>query len=152
MAGRPLSGPRARDQPRSGNAGQTEALGPDDLGWILGRVHAMGKIPSRGLQSEIEWVVAGNGVVDVSENELEIWYGAQDRIIVRLNPPGSAEWIEVKPREFVENRRLADGTFVSIYNELYHPPTAATTSRSTSRPISAPIASWACRPASGECA
>lgn len=108
-----------------GNAGQIESLGPGDLGWMFGRVHAMGKIPSRGLQHELDWVVAGDGVVDASENELEIWYGAQDRFAVKLQPPGSHEWISVRPGEFIENRRLASGTFLSVYNELYHPANGA---------------------------
>jgi subtilisin family serine protease len=31
----------------------------------------------------------------------------------------------VKPREFIENRRLSDGTTLSIYNELHHPNNGA---------------------------
>ena len=45
----------------------------------------------------------------------------KDRFSVSLKPPGAADWIEIQPREFVENRRLAGGVTVSIYNELYHP-------------------------------
>lgn len=104
----------------SGNAGQIEPTAPGDLGWLMGRIHAMGTIPSKGLQTDLEWVVQGDGIVDVSENELEIWYGAQDRVNVLLNPPGTTQWIKVRPGEFIENQRLANGTFVSIYNELYH--------------------------------
>lgn len=108
-----------------GNAGQIESLGPGDLGWMFGRVHAMGRIPSRGLQHELDWVVAGDGVVDASENELEIWYGGQDRIVLKLQPPNSHEWITVRPGEFIENRALSNGTFLSVYNELYHPTNGA---------------------------
>jgi subtilisin family serine protease len=106
----------------AGNAGQEKSQGNDDLGFILGRVHSMGRIASRGLSTDIEWTVVGNGIEDMSENELEIWYGAQDRLTVMLRPPGpGAEWITVRPREYVQNRRLSSGTTVSIYNELYHP-------------------------------
>ena len=35
--------------------------------------------------------------------------------------PGEAEWIVVRPQEFVENRRLSDGTTVSVYSELFDP-------------------------------
>jgi hypothetical protein len=69
--------------------------------------------------------VLGNGIEDVSDNELEIWYGAQDRLIVSLLPPGSDDWITVGPRRYVENKRLRSGTTVSIYNELYHPTNGA---------------------------
>lgn len=108
-----------------GNSGQVDALGPGDLGWMLGRVHAMGRIPSRGLEQELDWVVAGNGIVDASENELEIWYGAQDRFTVRVQAPGTSEWITVRPGEFIENRALPNRTFLSVYNELYHPSNGA---------------------------
>jgi len=64
-------------------------------------------------------------VADVSENELEIWYNPQDRFSVSVRPPGGG-WIgPVEPREFCENLQLEDGTFVSIYNELYHPANGA---------------------------
>jgi subtilisin family serine protease len=110
----------------AGNAGQEKALTNDDLGFVIGRIHSSGRIPSRGLAVDIEWTVIGDGIEDLSENELEIWYGAQDRITVMLKPPGAgAEWITIRPREFVQNRRLASGTYVSVYNELYHPTNGA---------------------------
>ena len=105
----------------AGNAGQEKSQSDEDLGWIMGRIHTSGQIPARGLEVEIEWTVIGDGIEDWSENELEIWYGAQDRFIVSLKPPGNSEWIEVGPREYVENRRLPSGVTLSIYNELYHP-------------------------------
>jgi subtilisin family serine protease len=104
----------------AGNAGQEKSQSQEDLGWIMGRIHTSGQIPARGLEVEIEWTVIGDGIEDWSENELEIWYGAQDRFVVSLKPPGG-DWIEVKPREYVENRRLPSGVLISIYNELYHP-------------------------------
>jgi subtilisin family serine protease len=105
----------------AGNAGQEKAQAEGDLGWIMGRIHTSGQIPARGLEVELEWTVVGDGLEDWSENELEIWYGAQDRFSVALKPPGQSAWIEVKPREYVENRRLPNGVTISIYNELYHP-------------------------------
>lgn len=109
----------------AGNSGQEAAETEDDIGWIMGRIHTSGRIPSRGLEQVLEWTVVGNGIEDISDNELEIWYGAQDRFIVSLLPPGSAEWMTVKPREYVENVRLQSGTTVSIYNEVYHPTNGA---------------------------
>lgn len=105
----------------AGNAGQEKGLTKDDLGWIMGRIHTSGQVPSRGLDIDLEWVVVGDGIADVSENELEIWYGAQDRITVAVQPPGSTQWYSVAPREFIENKRLPNGTMLSVYNELYHP-------------------------------
>jgi len=109
----------------SGNAGQEVAQEEGDLGWIMGRIHTSGQIPARGLEVEIEWTVVGNGIEDISENELEIWFSAQDRISAAVKPPHSDEWIEAGPREFVQNLRLESGTHLSIYNELYHPTNGA---------------------------
>ena len=105
----------------AGNAGQEKSQNASDFGWIMGRIHTSGQIPARGLEVELEWTVIGDGIEDWSENELEIWYGAQDRFIVSLKPPGASDWIVVKPREYLENKRLSTGVRVSIYNELYHP-------------------------------
>jgi subtilisin family serine protease len=109
----------------TGNAGQEKPEFPGDSGFIIGRIHTSGQIPSRGLYRDIEWMVVGNGLLDVSENELELWYGAQDRFAVSVKPPGG-EWIgPINPRQFIQNRQLNDGTFISIYNELYHPANGA---------------------------
>lgn len=109
----------------AGNAGQERGETPDDIGWVMGRIHTSGKIPAASLTADIEWVVVGNGVVDISENELELWFSPQDRFAVSLRMP-SGRWIgPVEPREFIENRRLDDGSFLSIYNELYHPANGA---------------------------
>jgi subtilisin family serine protease len=106
----------------AGNAGQEAAVAPGDMGFTSGRIHTSGRIPAAGLIRDIEWVVFGDGLADISENELEIWYSPQDQFVVHLRPPGSNEWIgPVKPNEFIENRMLDDGTFVSIYNERYWP-------------------------------
>jgi subtilisin family serine protease len=109
----------------AGNAGQ-EAPGFDgDEGWIVGRIHTSGRLASRGLTADIEWVVVGNGIADISENELELWYSAQDRFRVRVKPPGE-DWLPpVDPRQFIENRQLADKSMLSVYNELYHPANGA---------------------------
>jgi subtilisin family serine protease len=109
----------------AGNAGQESAREEGDLSWIMGRIHASGRIPARGLEVELEWTVVGNGTEDVSENELEIWYGAQDRFIAAVKPPGGDRWIEVKPGEYAQNIRLRSGTHLSIYNELFHPTNGA---------------------------
>lgn len=105
----------------AGNAGQEKGETPEDIGWVLGRIHGSGQIAAAGLSAELDWTVVGNSIVDVSENELEIWYGAQDRFSVHVRPPGASEWISVEPGQFIENRRLPSGTFLSVYNELYHP-------------------------------
>jgi subtilisin family serine protease len=69
--------------------------------------------------------VVGNGILDISENELELWFSPQDRFAVKLRTP-SGEWTEeIEPRQYIENRRLADGSFISVYNDLYHPANGA---------------------------
>jgi subtilisin family serine protease len=109
----------------AGNAGQERAEHEGDVAWMLGRVHAGGRIPARELVHDLEWNVIGNGLADVSENELEVWYGAQDRLSVQVKPPG-APWTEVvRPYEYIENRKLPDGSFLSVYNELYQPANGA---------------------------
>lgn len=109
----------------AGNAGQEQPAFQGDLGYVMGRIHTSGKIAARGLNNDLEWMVIGNGRMDVSENELEIWYSPQDRFQVSLRTP-SGDWLPaVDPGEFLQNRQLPDGTFVSIYNELYHPANGA---------------------------
>ncbi|MDO6605204.1 S8 family serine peptidase [Arenibacter palladensis] len=104
----------------TGNAGQEKGVTPDDFGFIMGRIHTSGKIPNKGLSVDLEWHVIGNGISDVSENELEIWYQPQDRFHVMVKPPG-AEWIgPIKPQQFIENQQLIDLTFLSVYNKTYH--------------------------------
>jgi subtilisin family serine protease len=109
----------------AGNAGQEGPTEDSPMGWIMGRIHASGKILSRGLVVDLEWTVLGDSVTDVSENELEIWYSPQDRFSIAVKPPRDGPWLEVGPRKYVENKRLASGTFVSIYNELYNPVNGA---------------------------
>jgi subtilisin family serine protease len=109
----------------AGNAGQEQPEAANDFGWIMGRIHTAGRIPSRGLVKDIEWEVIGNGLVDVSENEMEIWYSPADRFAVSLRHPDGT-WTEpVQPGQFIENRQLSQGAFVSIYNEPYHPANGA---------------------------
>jgi subtilisin family serine protease len=109
----------------AGNSGQEKGEGPDDIGWVMGRVHTSGKVPATGLSADIEWVVAGNGLVDISENELELWFGSQDRFAIEIFTPQGQRIGPVESREFIENRRLDDGSFISVYNELYHPANGA---------------------------
>jgi subtilisin family serine protease len=109
----------------AGNAGQERAEVDGDIGWVMGRVHTSGRVGARELGVDIEWNVVGNGVADLSENELEIWYGPQDRFALQLKPPG-LPWTEaIEPGEYIENRQLPDSTFFSVYNELYHPVNGA---------------------------
>jgi subtilisin family serine protease len=104
----------------AGNAGQEAPESVDDIGFVMGRIHTSGRVAARGLENDIDWVVVGNGTIDVSENELEIWYSASDRIAVSVRPPGG-QWIgPIAPGQFIENRQLADKSFLSIYNEIYH--------------------------------
>jgi len=106
----------------AGNAGQEAAAVEGDMGYVMGRIHTSGRIASRGLEARLEWQVVGNGFVDLSENELELWYSPQDRFAVSLLPPGAQQWIgPVDVRQYIENLQLVDGTFVSLYNEAYHP-------------------------------
>jgi subtilisin family serine protease len=109
----------------AGNAGQEDVTDESPNGWMMGRIHASGRIPSRGLTAELSWVVVGDTIADVSENELEIWYSPQDRMKIAVKPPGATGWIEVAPREYVQNKRLKSGTFLSIYNELFNPVNGA---------------------------
>lgn len=105
----------------AGNAGQEVAEFEGDMGYVMGRIHTSGKIQARGLTTDIEWMVVGNGIADISENELEIWYSSQDSFAVSVRPPGMG-WIgPVNPRSFVENKQLPDKSFISIYNEVYNP-------------------------------
>ncbi len=109
----------------AGNAGQERAETEGDIGWVMGRVHSSGRIRARGLMNDVEWNVVGNGIADLSENELEVWYGPQDRLAVQVKPPNEP-WTEaIEPGQFIENRQLADGTFISVFNELYHPANGA---------------------------
>jgi subtilisin family serine protease len=105
----------------AGNAGQDKAEFEGDIGYILGRVHFRGQIAARELVHDIEWNVVGNAVTaDISENELEIWYEPGDRLAVQVKPPG-LPWTEpIEPGEYIENRRLPDRSFLSVYNELYN--------------------------------
>ena len=38
-------------------------------------------------ERDLEWAVIGNGVLDISENELEIWYSGKDELEVELITP-----------------------------------------------------------------
>ena len=98
----------------AGNAGQEAPTSKGDLGFIEGRIHTSGRIPAAGLSRELEWIVVGIGEGDMSENELEIWYGAQDRFAIEIAPPGEAPWSRlVEPGDFIENEVLDSGTVLS---------------------------------------
>jgi subtilisin family serine protease len=109
----------------AGNAGQERPAYAGDLNYFNGRVHASGRIPSRALTADLEWNVVGDGMVDMSENEMEIWYGSEDRFAIEVKPPGG-EWTKtVEPCEFLEDFKLPDGTRLNVYNDLYHPSNGA---------------------------
>ena len=106
----------------AGNAGQQAPANPGDWGFVMGRIHTHGRLEQDGEPHTLEWVVVGDGIADVSENELEIWYSPQDRLSVEVKPP-DGEWIgPIQPGEFLENHLLDNGTVLSLYHELYAPP------------------------------
>ena len=92
----------------------------------MGRIHASGRIAARELAADIEWNVVGNGVArPVRERARDLVRPAGP-----LRRPGSAARARpgrtpVEPGQFIENRQLDDGSFLSIYNELYHPANGA---------------------------
>jgi subtilisin family serine protease len=105
-----------------GNAGQTKPETPQDRNIITGRIHAEGAVSARGLRQDLTWIVEGNETFsDVSENEMEIWYSAQDQFEVAIRPPGGAWGQPVGPMRQVSNQALDNGTVVSIVNENYYP-------------------------------
>ena len=105
----------------AGNAGQDKEQFAGDTGIWSGRIHAKGRIPAAELRRDLEWIVVGNGLEDVSENELEIWYGAEDEFVVELFCPNGQRIGPVAPGERIENQMLSDRTMVSIYNALSDP-------------------------------
>lgn len=105
----------------AGNAGQEAATPDNPTGYITGRIHTSGRLDATGLARDIEWVVVGNRIADISENELEIWYPSQDRFSVAVRPPGMDWQPRVEPGEYLQNYPLPDGTMLSCYHELYHP-------------------------------
>jgi subtilisin family serine protease len=109
----------------AGNAGQVEPASATDRRPLTGRIHAGGSIPATGLRRDLGWVVVGDQVADISENEMEIWYAAQDRISVEVRPPDGG-WIgPFAPGDHVRNRVLDNGTVLSVHNETYHPANGA---------------------------
>lgn len=109
----------------AGNSGQEAPQFAGDLGHLTGRIHASGVVPARGLETDLEWQVVGNGIADVSENELEIWHEPGDEFEISLRSP-SGVWVgPVGPNAFVQNHRLETETFISIFNERYHPSNGA---------------------------
>lgn len=105
----------------AGNSGQEAPQYEGDLGIWSGRVHSSGRIAAAELRRDLEWVVVGNGIEDLSENELEIWYSAQDDFDVELFTPAGRQIGPVSPGQRIENLLLPDRTVVSIYNVLSDP-------------------------------
>ena len=109
----------------AGNAGQEAPAFRGDMGFVMGRIHSSGRVAARNLVATMDWIVVGNGTADISENEMEIWYEPQDRFSVIVEAPGGKTIGPVRPCEYIENQDLGDGTFISIYNELYSPANGA---------------------------
>jgi subtilisin family serine protease len=106
----------------SGNAGQTQPEKPDDRNVIKGRIHAKGTLQATGLRKDLVWIVEGNdSFSDVSENEMEIWYGAQDRFEVSIKPPGGTWSESILPTQKALNKTLDNGTVVNVVSETYYP-------------------------------
>lgn len=105
----------------AGNAGQETGTGPSDIGYMLGRIHTSGKFEATGLEKDLEWVVVGNGIEDISENELEIWYAPQDRIAVSVKPPGEPWTKIIEPGEYIQNKFTKKRSVISIFNRIYDP-------------------------------
>lgn len=103
----------------AGNAGQEAPTGPGDSGFIMGRIHTSGHLPKAGLTQNVDWIVVGDGIADISENEFELWYSSQDRFAVELIAPDGISSGIVAPSEYIENRLLSNGTVISIYNDVY---------------------------------
>jgi subtilisin family serine protease len=109
----------------AGNAGQVEPSSPGDRALVMGRIHAGGSFAATGLRHDLGWVVVGDERADISENEMEIWYGAQDRINVEIRPPGGP-WIgPVTPGESIRNEVLDNGTVLNVHSETYYPANGA---------------------------
>jgi subtilisin family serine protease len=105
----------------AGNAGQVAADANAPRSLLLGRIHAGGVLAATNLRQELGWIVGGDGIPDFSENEMEIWYGPQDRFDVEVRPPGGA-WVGPVPLgKAIRHTFLADGTVLSIHSEAYHP-------------------------------
>lgn len=109
----------------AGNSGQEAAQYEGDLGHLAGRIHASGRVAAPGLLADLKWQVIGNGIVDVSENEMEIWYRPGDELAVQVRSPSGFETDWVAPSEYYENFPLETRTFLSIYNERYLPSNGA---------------------------
>jgi subtilisin family serine protease len=105
----------------AGNAGQVEPRWDGDRDFVKGRIHAGGSLPATSLRHELGWVTGGEDIFDVSENELEIWYGPQDRFDVEVKPPGLPWLPRVSQGSKIRNEVLENGTVLSVYNEAYHP-------------------------------
>ena len=105
----------------AGNTGSTKCDGVNDFGFMSSRIHTSDQFNTPEISKTFKWVVVGNTIADLSENEMEIWYDAQDRFTVTVTSPDGEVIGPLKVSEFVENRELRNGGFISIYNDLYSP-------------------------------
>jgi subtilisin family serine protease len=120
-----LSAPGRCVSVAAGNAGQVEPSSPTDRALVMGRIHAGGSFAATGLRHDLGWVVVGDEVADISENEMEIWYGPQDRVNVEVRPPGGP-WIgPITPGQSIRNEVLDNGTVLNVHSETYYPANGA---------------------------
>ena len=133
---------RRRRQRRPGRAVARRPTG----GFVTGRIHAGGTFAATGLRHELGWVVGGDEVADVSENEMEIWYGPQDRFDVEVRPPGRRLDRPGRARaSSIRNEVLDNGTVLSVHNETYHPANGANRISIVLSPVLRPGATAASR-------
>jgi subtilisin family serine protease len=104
----------------AGNAGQVAADAHAPRSLLLGRIHAGGVLAATNLRHELGWIVGGDGISDFSENEMEIWYGPQDRFNVEVCPPGG-KWVGPVQLGRAIRHTFLKGTVLSIHSEAYHP-------------------------------
>ena len=97
----------------AGNAGQEAPRFEGDVGFVSGRIHSSGRIEATGLERDLEWVVLGGDIEDLSENEMEIWYEPQDELEVEVRPPGSSAWLgPIGAGSYLQNHLLESNTLV----------------------------------------
>jgi subtilisin family serine protease len=109
----------------AGNAGQVEPRSAADRGHVIGRIHAAGTFAGTDLRHELRWEVGADQIADISENEMEIWYSAQDRLDVEVRAPGGQWYGPIRPGQRVRNVLLPGGTMLSVHNETYFPANGA---------------------------
>ena len=105
----------------AGNAGQERGETDDDLGWIMGRIHSSGAVPAAGLEQDSNGSSSATASWTSPRTSWRSGSAPRTASPCPIKPPGM-DWIgPIEPREFIQNRMLADGTMLSVYNEVYPP-------------------------------